>query len=133
MTPCAEKASPSSNTMQDCHIWRSVALPPHHLSRYLPIPSTLAVSLRSVPSGALSRLLIDTLQCFSGVADGGAHPAAHGAHGPEAGGAELSGFGALGTWRKRVARAPLTAEEALKHLLLSVDVDTLYRYFACCK
>ena len=40
---------------------------------------------------------------------------------------ELSGFGALGTWRKKVARAPLTAEEALKHLLLSVDVDTLYR------
>ncbi len=40
---------------------------------------------------------------------------------------ELSGFGALGTWRKKVARAPLTAEEALKHLLLSVEVDTLYR------
>ncbi len=45
---------------------------------------------------------------------------------------ELSGFGALGTWRKRVFRAPLTAEEALKHLLLSVDVDTLYRCFTCC-
>ena len=45
---------------------------------------------------------------------------------------ELSGFGALGTWRKRVSRAPLTAEEALKHLLLSVDVDTLYRCLTCC-
>ena len=45
---------------------------------------------------------------------------------------ELSGFGALGTWRKRVARAPLTAEDALKHLLLSVDVDVLYRCAACC-
>ena len=46
---------------------------------------------------------------------------------------ELSGFGALGTWRKRVARTPLTAEEALKHLLLSVDVDILYRCFIGCK
>ena len=46
---------------------------------------------------------------------------------------ELSGFGALGTWRRKVKRAPLTAEEALKHLLLSVDVDTLYRCSACCK
>ena len=46
---------------------------------------------------------------------------------PDAHGVELSGFGALGTWRKRVRRAPLTAEEALKHLLLSVDVDKLYR------
>ncbi|CAL5218701.1 g412 [Coccomyxa viridis] len=62
-----------------------------------------------------------------GIANGGPYPAADGAHVPEANGAELSGFGALGTWRKRVSRAPLTAEEALKHLLLSVDVDTLYR------
>ncbi len=61
----------------------------------------------------------------AGTAD--VHPMANGAAAPEANGVELSGFGALGTWRKKVARAPLTAEEALKHLLLSVDVDTLYR------
>ena len=58
----------------------------------------------------------------------GHHPVANGdAATPDANGIELSGFGALGTWRKRVRRAPLTAEEALKHLLLSVDVDKLYR------
>jgi len=57
------------------------------------------------------------------------HLAADGGAIPEANGVELSGFGALGTWRRRVARAPLTAEEALKHLLLSVDVDKLYRCF----
>ena len=58
----------------------------------------------------------------------GDQPAANGdAATPDADGIELSGFGALGTWRKCVRRTPLTAEEALKHLLLSVDVDKLYR------
>lgn len=40
---------------------------------------------------------------------------------------ELAGQGALGAMRQRVARPPPTAEEALKHLLLTVDVERLYR------
>ena len=82
------------------------------------------------------KLNIDNSKGPSGIANGdestagqGSHPAAGGGATPEVKGVELSGFGALGTWRRRVARAPLTAEEALKHLLLSVDVDRLYRCF----
>ena len=94
--------------------------------------STLELQIRVIVSCQhCTSLLIKTLQCFPGITNGGPHPAANGAHTPEANGMELSGFGALGTWRKRVARAPLTAEEALKHLLLSVDVDTLYRCSCC--
>lgn len=63
----------------------------------------------------------------AGPAAEGPHSTANGTAAPHANGVELSGFGALGAWRRRTARAPLTAEEGLKHLVLSVDVDTLYR------
>ncbi|BDA44195.1 Elongator complex protein 1 [Coccomyxa sp. Obi] len=43
------------------------------------------------------------------------------------GGVELAGIGALGAWRRRVARAAPSAEDALRHLLLTVDVERLYR------
>ncbi|KAK9915662.1 hypothetical protein WJX75_002381 [Coccomyxa subellipsoidea] len=43
------------------------------------------------------------------------------------GGVELAGIGALGAWRRRVSRATPTAEDALRHLLLTVDVDRLFR------
>lgn len=44
------------------------------------------------------------------------------------GGVELAGIGALGAWRRRVSRATPTAEDALRHLLLTVDVDRLFRF-----
>ena len=40
---------------------------------------------------------------------------------------ELAGIGALGAWRRRVSRTTPTAEDALRHLLLTVDVDRLFR------
>lgn len=43
------------------------------------------------------------------------------------GAVELPGIGALGRWRRQVSRAAPTAESALRHLLLTVDVDRLYR------
>lgn len=43
------------------------------------------------------------------------------------GGVELAGIGALGAWRRRVSRAAPSAEDALRHLLLTVDVERLYR------
>ncbi|CAK0773220.1 hypothetical protein CVIRNUC_004042 [Coccomyxa viridis] len=79
-------------------------------------------ALRLIKAAKEEQLAADSQQ------SNGHHPVANGhAATPDANAVELSGFGALGIWRKRVRRAPLTAEEALKHLLLSVDVDTLYR------
>ena len=94
--------------------------------------ATIGLHTETIWSPYIVSSFANTLPCFAGIANGGPYPAADGAHVPEANGAELSGFGALGTWRKRVSRAPLTAEEALKHLLLSVDVDTLYRCLIRC-
>ncbi|EIE25950.1 IKI3-domain-containing protein [Coccomyxa subellipsoidea C-169] len=61
-----------------------------------------------------------------GAAAGGDQAAA-GAGFANGSGVELAGIGALGRWRRRVARAVPTAEDALRHLLLSVDVDRLFR------
>lgn len=66
---------------------------------------------------------------MGGVGCGGSDaPSSDAANGlPNGHGAELAGQGALGEMRQRVARPPPTAEDALKHLLLTVDVERLYR------
>lgn len=55
----------------------------------------------------------------------GALPNGHSTEAPPA--QELPGLGALGMLRRRTLRPPPASEDALRHLLLTVDVERLYK------
>ena len=59
-------------------------------------------------------------------ANGSPAPASAGPAGRE-GPMELQGAGALGGQRRAVPRAPPSAEDGMRHLLLTVDIERLYR------